>query len=97
MLDACVVDQNVHAPKGVGREFHHGLNLRGLAHVGAVVSHLHTQSRHLGLGAFDITETIEDDVGALLGQSFGNAQTDTAGGTCDQRCFALQHEDDSER
>jgi hypothetical protein len=33
----------------------------------------------------------------LFGQSLGNAQTDTAGGTCDQRCFTLQHEDDSER
>ena len=79
MLDARVVDQNVDAAKGVGGELHHGLDLRGFAHVGAVVGHLHAQFSDFGLGAFGIAKTIQHDVGALLGQSLGNAQSDAAG------------------
>ena len=97
MLDACVVDQNVDAAKGVGGEFHHGLDFRGFAHVGAVVSHFHTQGSDFGLGAFGIAKTIEHDVGALFGQSLGNAQSNATGRTRDQRCFTLQHVFSSER
>ena len=79
VLDARVVHQDVDAAKGVGGELHHGFNLAGFAHVGAVVSHFHAQCSNFGLGAFGITKTVQNNVGALLGQCLGDAQTDTAG------------------
>ena len=38
----------------------------------------------------NIAETIEDDIGPLFSQCFGNAQADTAGRARDERCFALE-------
>ena len=97
MLDACVVDQNVYAAKGVGSEFHHGFDLASFAHVGAVVNHFDAQCGNFGFGAFGIAKAIEHDVGTLFGQRLGNAQTNTAGRAGDQRCFTLQHDVHSER
>ena len=97
MLDAGVVHQNVHAAKGIGGELHHGFDLVGFAHVGAVISDFHAQGGDFGLGAFDIAKAVEHDVGTLFGQRLGNAQTNTAGRAGDQSCFTLQHDVHSER
>jgi hypothetical protein len=60
-------------PKGLsGGKGDHVFNLGGLAHVGAVVGHLHAQSGDFGLGAVHITKAVEHDVGALRRQCLGN-------------------------
>jgi len=74
-----------------GREGHHVGDLGGLAHVGAVVGDLDTQGRHGLLGALDIAEAVEHDVGALPGQCLGNAQSDPAGRSRDESCLSFEH------
>ena len=84
MLDACVVDQNVDTTELLGTEGHHLLDLGGLAHVGAVKSRFHTQSRHICLWRGVVAKAVEHHVGALACQGLGDAQADAAGGTRDQ-------------
>jgi hypothetical protein len=90
MLDAGVVDQHVHAAKGLGRKGHHGFDLGRLAHVGAVVGRLHAQRFDCGLGAHHVAKAVEHDVGALARQAQGHAQADAAGGTGDECGLALE-------
>jgi hypothetical protein len=52
---------------------------------------LGAQTVHRLLGAFDI-KIIDDDVGTLLRQRLGYAQTHTAPSAADQRHFAVQTE-----
>ena len=84
MLDARVVDQDVNsAPLGFACT-HHGFDLAGLAHVGAVIGHLGAQAANVGQRAFHVTKAIEHDVRALFGQLSGNAQANAAGRTGDE-------------
>jgi hypothetical protein len=92
MLNACVVDQNVNLAKLRRSIRHHVFDVGGLAHVGAVVRHLHAQRGNFGLGALHIAKAIKNYVGTLRGQRFGNAQADTTGGAGDERCFTFEHE-----
>ena len=95
VLDAGVVDQDVDAAEALGAKGHHGLDLVGAAHVGAVVVHRNSVGLagggHLGLGALRIAKTVQKDVGPLGCQRLCNPEADAAGGTCDQSCFALEH------
>jgi hypothetical protein len=91
MLNAGVVDQNVQAAKGLDGKGHHVLDLGWLAHVGAVVGHLHAECRDLGLGAFDIAKTVEHNVCALCCEGLGNTQADAAGGAGNECSLAIQH------
>ena len=68
VLNAGVIHQNVDAAELVGCKFHHGFDLGGLAHVGAVVGHLHTQGADRSFGAFDVAKTVEHDIGTACGQ-----------------------------
>ena len=90
VLNACVIHQNIDAAKSVGGKLHHGFNVSGFAHVSAVIRHFDAQCCHFGFWAFSVTKAIQNNVGTLLRQGFGNAQADTAGGTCDQSGFAGQ-------
>ena len=68
VLNAGVVHENVDAAELVGGKLHHGFDLSGLAHVGAVVSHLHTQGADRSFGAFDVAKAVEHDIGTASGQ-----------------------------
>ena len=96
MLDAGVVDQDVHLAEFARCKLHHVLDLGGLGHVCAVVRDLHAQGRNLAFGAFYIAKTVKHDVGALACQRKGDTQTDTTGGAGHERCFAFEHESYSE-
>ena len=89
VLDAGVVDQNIHPAKLRRGKFQHVFNFGRFAHVSAVVSHFDAQCRDFGLGAFNVSKTVEHDVGTLGGQGFGQPQTDAAGGSGDERCFTF--------
>ena len=91
MLDAGVVHQDVHPPETIGRELHHVLDVRGLAHVGTVVVDLDPKRGNLRPGGIRITKPVEDDVGALTRQGFGNAQADATGGPGDEGGLVLEH------
>ncbi|KAG0905131.1 hypothetical protein G6F32_017205 [Rhizopus arrhizus] len=39
-----------------------------------------------------VAETIQDDIGALLGEGGGDTQADAAGGTGDKGDFSFEHE-----
>ena len=73
MLDARVVDQNIHAAKCCLGVAHHGLDFIGLRHVRAVVAHLCPQRFDLGHGGVHFAKAVHHDVGALGGQGLGQA------------------------
>ncbi len=87
VLDARVVHQNVDAAKLGSGVFHHVFNFRRFAHVGPVVGHFHAECGDFGFRALDVAKAVEDDVGALLGQGFGDAKAYAAGGPGDECCF----------
>ena len=91
MLNARVVHQNIDLAKTLGGKGHYGLNIAGLAHVGAVVGHVHAERTDLGLRAFGVAKTVEHNVGALARQRLGDAQTNTAGRSGHEGCLVLQH------
>ncbi len=91
VLDAGVVHQDVHLAKALCGEGHHGLDLGGLAHVGAVVGHLCAQGRDFLLRRLGVTKAVQHDVGTLARQRFGDAKADAAGGSGDEGGFVLQH------
>lgn len=70
VLDAGIVDEDVHTAElgvGIGE---HRFDLGRLAHVGAVVSDADgvlAGGRDLRLGRFNIAKAVDDDVGALRG------------------------------
>jgi hypothetical protein len=79
-LDACVVDQDVHAAEVLLGIAHHVFDLGGLAHVGAVVAH----PRRCRPARFPplrrhVTESVDNDVRALRGQGLRDAESDAAG------------------
>lgn len=87
--------ENVHTTKlglCVGEQ---GLDLGGFGHVGAVIAHLDarclTCGQHGSLGGLDIAKSVQNDVGALSSQLFGDPQTDPTGGTGDQGSLSFQH------
>ena len=43
------------------------------------------------LRAFHIAEAVHDDIRTFGRQRLRDAQADTAGGTCDERCFTFEH------
>jgi hypothetical protein len=91
MLDARVVDQDVHAAEVAPRVGDEVRDVAGLAHVGAVVAHLHAELADLLLRAVDIAESVEHDVGALARQAEGDAEADAAGGSGHQRSLSFEH------
>ena len=91
MLNASVVDQNIDAAKFLLGKLHHGFNFCGLAHVGAVIGHFGAQCCNFSFGSGMVTKAIQNNVGALLGQGFGNAQANAAGRAGDECSFAFQH------
>jgi len=96
VLDAGIVDEDVHAAEfgiGVGE---HRLDLGRLAHVGAVVADADgvlAGRGDLGLGPVHVAEAVHDDVGTLRRERAGDAQADAAGGAGHQGGFSLQHAD----
>ena len=94
VLDASVIDEDVHAAElsvGIGK---HAFDLGRLTHVSAVIADADgvlARRRNLGLGRVHIAKAIHDDVGTLRGQRAGNAQTDPAGRARDEGGFSLQH------
>ena len=92
MLDAGVIDKDVDAAELFGRHPHHVFDLGRLAHVGAVVGDLDAVLGDRRLGPFDVAETIEHDIGALLRQRLRNTQTDAAGGPGDQCSFSFEQD-----
>src|SRR5574344_2241633 len=72
MLDAAVVDQDVHTTKALGGELHHGGDFMGLTHVGPVVVHGHIVRRacstHRIHSGQVFTKTIEHHIGSLSSQ-----------------------------
>ena len=91
MLNASVVDQDVNTSKFVFSKLHHGLDFGGFAHVCAVVGHFGAQSRNFGLGSSMVAKTVQNDVGALFCQGFGNAQANATGRAGHECGFAFQH------
>ena len=91
MLNAGVVDQDVHATMLLGKS-HHGLDLAGLAHVGRVVHRFDTTGLDQGHRGGGVAKPIEDEIGTLLGQGLGNAQTNATGGAGDESGFTFEHE-----
>ena len=89
MLNASVVDQDVHLPKTLGSSLHHVFNLCRFAHVSAVVEGLDAQRLYRLLGLCVVTKAIEHDVGTLLGQSGGQTQTNATRGARYQSGFAF--------
>ena len=73
VLNAGVVDQNIDAAKFFFSKLHHGFYFCGLTHVSAVVDHLGTQSSNFGFRASMVAKAIQNNVGALFGQGFGDA------------------------
>ncbi len=77
MLDAGVVDQDVHPAECRGGKRHHGFDVGGLAHVGAVVGHPHPMGlagfAHGCQRAFGVAEAVEHHVRALACQGLRNA------------------------
>ena len=66
-----------------------------LRHVGAVEGDLRSRFLfHAGAFALDVfrfTEAVEHHVRARFGKRSRHALADTAGGACDDRCFAFEH------
>ena len=95
MLDAGVVDQDVHRAELRLAGPHHGLDLAGPAHVGTVVGHASAPAGghrgHLGLRRFHIAKAVEHHMGTLFGQGQGHAQADAAGGAGDEGGFSGEH------
>lgn len=94
MLNACVVDEDIHPAEFLGGESHHLLNLAGLAHVCAVVRDSRAMRvarlRNLRARSFNrcgIAKAVEYDVGALLGEFDGDTQADAAGGAGNEGGF----------
>ena len=59
-----------------------------------MVAHLDAGRGHsgnFGFGAFYIAKTVQNDVGALLGQGFGNAEANAAGGAGNESSFSFEH------
>ena len=100
MLDAGVVDQDVHPAELAGGVLHHVFDVGHAAHVGTVVGHLGAGclagGQHFGAGGVHITETVQDDIGALAGEGFCNTEADAAGGASDEGRFAFEHVSHSE-
>ena len=95
VLDAGIVDQNVHAAELLGRERNHVADLGRLAHVGGRMNHLDAVvRRQFAANGFDrsgVAKAIQQQVAALLGQRRGNAQSDAAGGAGNDRIAMLEH------
>ena len=100
VLDAGVVDQDVHAAELGCGVLEHVLDLRGAAHVRAVVGHAGAcglaGGQHLGARTVHVAKAVEHDVRPLARERLGDAQADAAGGAGDEGGFAVQHESLSE-
>jgi hypothetical protein len=93
VLDAGVVDQDIDSAKLFFGKPHHGFNFCGLAHVGAMIDNLGTQSGNFGFWASVVAKAIQNNVGTLFGQGFGDAQANATGGAGHESGFAFQHTD----
>ena len=96
VLDTRVVHQDVDR-SAAGREAcEHRLDLGWLREIGAFVAHLDAELRgESGAQALDlrgIAEAVEHQVRALARQRPGDAQSDAAGRTGDERELAFQHD-----
>ena len=93
MLDAGIVDQDVHAAQLAPGIFHQGDALLGLGQVGAVVEHADTElGGQIGAQFLDaIAEAVQHDAAALGGQGAGDAQADAAGRSGDDGVASFQH------
>jgi hypothetical protein len=91
VLNTGVVDQNIDTAKLLFGKLHHGFNFGWLAHVCTVIDHLGAQSGNFGLGACVVTKAIQNNVGPLFGQSFGNAKANATGRAGNECGFAFQH------
>jgi hypothetical protein len=92
VLDAGVVNKDVHATKRLRGVGHHGFDLGRLAHVGTVIADLHAECRDLGLRGLEFAEAVQHDVRALCRQALGHAQADAAGGAGDEGGFSFEHD-----
>ena len=98
VLNASVVDQNIHWAELCCSELEHIFNIRRTRHISAVVLHRHgcaaavRGGQHFSAWAFDVAKAVEHDVGALARQRFSDTQTNTAGRTGDEGSFAFKHE-----
>jgi hypothetical protein len=97
VLDAGVVDQDVDAAQAVHRGLHHGVDLLGLGHVGAVVADLDAEllcqpgTQRLDLRG--VAEAVEHQVGAGTAERACDTQADAAGRAGDDGSLAFQHLD----
>ena len=91
VLNTGVVHQHIHLAKLRSGKAHHVFNVGGFAHVSAVISHLAAECQDLVFGGVYLAKAVEHDIGTLLCQSDGDAQSNSTGGASDERCFTLKH------
>ena len=91
MLDAGVVDEDVGAAELAVDVAHHLRDVVRLAHVGAVVAHLHAERGDLRLRALDVAEAVEHDVRALPRQRERHAEADAAGRAGHESSLSFEH------
>jgi len=95
VLDACVVHQDVAGAELRFRGLDHLGDLGGLRHVGRRVDRLHAEFL-FDAGAFLLdlgggAESVDQHIGAVLGEGAGNTQPDARRGAGDDCVFPFKH------
>ena len=89
VLDAGVVDEGCPRHRTRRRIGEHGLDLAGLAHVGAVVADAHAERRDRLARRLGVAEAVEHDVRALAPREREATQSDAARRSGDEGCLSL--------
>ena len=95
MLDAGVVDQDVHCAEALGCCCNQRFDLTRFGHVGTVVIDRHAGGGDVffhGVDLLRITEAVEHDVRALRGECARDAEADARGGASDEGGFSVKHD-----
>ena len=94
MLDARIVDEDVHAAERVGGLAHHRLDLVDLGEIVGRDDRFRAarllQRDTLALDGGGVAEAVDDEVGALARQRPGVGEADAGGRAGDERGLALQ-------
>ena len=95
MLHPRIVDEDVHAAKGLRGGRHHGFDRIDLGKVRVAVTRARSTDRlqrlAFRLDGIGIAKAVDDDIGALGRQRLGISKPDPRRGTGDQCCLALQN------
>jgi hypothetical protein len=95
VLDAGVVDQDIHRAEALDRLAQHRRDRLRLQHVGAVVEHrdlvLRRQLRAQRLDLGGVAEAVEHQIGALRGEAGRDAKADAGSRAGHQRGLAFEH------